>query len=62
MSEIMFLGGLESTPYIDDDPKLSRTYSVGYRVYDELGIAITITSQGGGPGSFTGLYLVREDD
>jgi len=37
---------------------LSRSYKQGYRVYDSAGIACSITSNGGGLGSFTGLYAV----
>ena len=62
MSNLIFLGGLDSTPYTDDKPSLSRTFSTGYRVYSTDGIAQTISSQGGGPGSSSGLYLVRESD
>lgn len=61
MIDLKFIGGIESTLWIVGEQG-SRAYSAGYRVYDELGIAQTITSQGGGPGGYAGLYLVRENE
>lgn len=47
--------------WVDNGKKLSRNFKQGYRVYDSLGIACSITSNGGGLGGCTGLYIIREE-
>ena len=43
--------------------RLSRNFKQGYRVYSSEGIACSITTNGGGLGGCTGLYLIeREND
>lgn len=54
----MFLGGISENLWLDDGKLLSRNYKQGYRVYDVDGIANSITSNGGGLGGCSGLYLV----
>ena len=41
-----------------DNKKLSRNYPQGNRVYSDKGIACNQTSNGGGLGGSTGLYLI----
>ena len=55
---LIFIGGIESNKWIKDGKSLSRNYKQGYRVYDSRGIACALTSNCGGPGFFTVLYLV----
>ena len=57
---MIFVGGIESNMWLDDGKQLSRNYKQGYRVYDSSGIACAITTDGGGLGGCTGLYIVRE--
>lgn len=40
--------------------KLSRNYKQGYRIYGCDGVACSITVNGGGLGSCSGLYLVEK--
>ena len=42
-----------------DNKKLSRNYPQGNRVYSDKGIACSQTSNGGGLGGATGLYLTN---
>ena len=57
-NDLKFIGGIDtSKKWIDNDAELSRNYSQGNRVYDSEGIACSQTAQGGGIGSYTGLYL-----
>ncbi|MGL5767677.1 MAG: hypothetical protein ACRCX8_18745 [Sarcina sp.] len=42
-----------------DGKELSRNYPQGNRIYDEKGISCTVTSQGGGYGSYSGLYKIK---
>lgn len=44
--------------WLKDGKQLSRNYKQGYRVYSSEGIACSITSNGGGFGACTGLYLM----
>lgn len=57
---LIFLGGIDSKLWLDNGKQYSRNYKQGYRVYDSEGIANAITSNGGGLGGSSGLYLVRE--
>lgn len=60
---LIFLGGLESSLWIDNGKKLSRNFRQGYRVYDSRGLANTLPSSSiGGLGGNSGLYLVIEVD
>ena len=45
--------------WLDDGKKLSRNFKQGYRVYSSEGIACSITTNGGGLGGCTGLYLIE---
>ncbi len=59
-NELKFIGGIDTTDkWIDNDKELSRNYKEGYRVYDSEGIATCQKSNGGGIGSYTGLYTVK---
>lgn len=55
--ELKFVGGLGSKDWVGDGKEFSRNYPQGNRVYDSEGIACSQTAQGGGIGSFTGLYV-----
>lgn len=59
-NELVFVGGIESNKWLDDGKSLSRNFKQGYRVYDSNGIACSLTVNGGGFGSHTGLYLVEK--
>ena len=60
---LIFLGGLESSLWLDNGKKLSRNFRQGYRVYDSRGLANTLPSSSiGGLGGNSGLYLVIEVD
>ena len=56
-NELKFIGGIESNKRIEDGKELSRNYKEGYRVYESNGVAACQKSNGGGIGSYTGLYL-----
>ena len=56
---IKFLGALDSRYWIKDSKELSRNFPQGNRVYDSSGIAVTLSSQGGGIGGVSGLYLIQ---
>ena len=53
-----FVGGIGDKDWVGDNKKLSRNYPQGNRVYNSKGIACTQTSNGGGLGGATGLYLI----
>ena len=53
-----FIGGIGDKDWVGDNKKLSRNYPQGNRVYSSEGIACSQTSNGGGLGGPTGLYLV----
>ena len=53
---LQFLGGIGEKDWARDGKKLSRNYPQGQRVYDANGLACSQTAQGGGLGSYTGLY------
>ena len=57
-NELIFVGGIDSNIWLDNGKQLSRNFKQGYRVYSSEGIACSITSNGGGLGACTGLYLV----
>lgn len=60
---LIFLGGLESSLWLDNGKRLSRNFRQGYRVYDSRGLANTLPSSSiGGLGGNSGLYLVIEVD
>ena len=54
-----FVGGIGDKDWVGDNKKLSRNYPQGNRVYSDKGIACSQTSNGGGLGGPTGLYLVN---
>ena len=54
-----FVGGIGDKDWVGDNKKLSRNYPQGNRVYNSKGIACSQTSNGGGLGGTTGLYLVN---
>ena len=56
---MIFIGGIDSNLWLDNGSKLSRNFKQGYRVYSDEGIACSITTNGGGLGGSTGLYLVE---
>ena len=56
-----FVGGIGDKDWAGDNKKLSRNYPQGNRVYNSKGIACTQTSNGGGLGSYTGLYLTKDN-
>ena len=53
-----FVGGIGDKDWVGDNKKLSRNYPQGNRVYNSEGIACSQTSNGGGLGGPTGLYLI----
>lgn len=62
-NELIFVGGIGENMWLDDEKKLSRNFKQGYRVYSSEGTACSITTNGGGLGGCTGLYLIeREND
>lgn len=58
-NDLLFVGGIGVKKWLDDGKDFSRNYPQGNRVYSSLGIACSQTAQGGGLGSYTGLYLVE---
>ena len=53
--------GIQSTKkWLEDGKELSRNFPQGQRVYNPEGISSQLTSQGGGWGAKTGLYLTKE--
>ena len=58
-NELIFIGGIDSNLWLDNGKQLSRNFKQGYRVYDSNGIACSLTTNGGGIGSYTGLYIVE---
>ena len=58
-NNLIFVGGIESNKWLDDGKSLSRNFKQGYRVYDSNGIGCSLTTNGGGIGSYTGLYAVN---
>lgn len=61
-NKLQFVGGIGDKDWVGDNKENSRNYPQGNRVYDTDGIACSQTAQGGGVGSFTGLYLVKDED
>lgn len=58
--ELKFVGGLKDHIWLDNGKFLSRNFKQGYRVYSTKGICATLTSEGGGLGGTSGLYLVKK--
>ena len=58
-NELIFVGGIDSNLWLDNGKQLSRNFKQGYRVYSSEGIACSITTNGGGLGGTSGLYLVE---
>lgn len=58
-NELIFVGGIDSNLWLDNGKQLSRNFKQGYRVYSSEGIACSITTNGGGLGGCTGLYLIE---
>ena len=59
LEDLDFVGGIGDKDWAGDGKKLSRNYPQGNRVYSDKGIACSQTSNGGGLGGSTGLYLVN---
>ena len=59
LEDLDFVGGIGDKDWAGDGKKLSRNYPQGNRVYSDKGIACSQTSNGGGLGGPTGLYLVE---
>ena len=57
--KLWFVGGIGTKDWAGDGKCYSRNFPQGNRVYDSRGIACTQTAQGGGLGSYTGLYCVE---
>lgn len=60
-NDLQFIGGIGEKDWVGDDKQYSRNYPQGNRVYDSEGIACSQTAQGGGIGSYSGLYKVEEN-
>ena len=61
-NELLFIGGIDSNLWLDNGKQLSRNFKQGYRVYSSEGIACSITTNGGGLGGCTGLYLIETEN
>ena len=61
-NELIFIGGIDSNLWLDNGKQLSRNFKQGYRVYSSEGIACSITTNGGGLGGCTGLYLIEMEN
>lgn len=61
-NELIFVGGIDSNLWLDNGKQLSRNFKQGYRVYSSEGIACSITTNGGGLGGCTGLYLIEREN
>lgn len=61
-NELIFVGGIDSNLCLDNGKQLSRNFKQGYRVYSSEGIACSITTNGGGLGGCTGLYLIETEN
>lgn len=59
---LQFVGSIKDKDIVGDNKNLSRNSSIGDRVYDSNGVATTISAQGGGIGSHSGLYTVDDND
>lgn len=57
--ELYFYGGVSDAKWLEDGKNFSRNFKQGYRVYDICGIANALTSNGGGYGGCSGLYLTK---
>ena len=59
--DLVFLCGIDNGRlWLDNGKQHSRNYRQGYRVYDSRGIAAALTTNCGGLGGTSGIYLVRE--
>ena len=61
-NELIFVGGIDSNLWLDNGKQLSRNFKQGYRVYSSEGIDCSITTNGGGLGGCTGLYLIETEN
>lgn len=61
-NELIFVGGIYGNLWLDNGKQLSRNFKQGYRVYNSEGIACSITTNGGGLGGCTGLYLIEREN
>lgn len=62
-NRLLFVGPIDNNLWLDNGKFLSRNFKQGYRIYSADGLATALSSQGvGGPGGYSGLYLVRQDD
>jgi DNA-cytosine methyltransferase len=60
---LIFVGGIKTGDmWFEDGKELGRNFPQGNRIYDSEGIACSQTAQGGGLGSYTGLYKVEENN
>ena len=62
VNDLIFLGGIGDNLWLDNGKALSRNFKQGYRVYDSKGIANSLSSNGGGIGGCSGLFLVRRNN
>ena len=60
-NDLTFIGGIGNKDRIGNNKKCSRNYPQGNRVYGTKGIAVSQTAQGGGIGSYTGLYKINNN-
>jgi hypothetical protein len=61
-NELIFVGGIDSSLWLDNGKQLSRNFKQGYRVYSSEGIACPITTNGEGLGGCIGLYLIEMEN
>ena len=60
-NELQFVGGIGNKDWVGDGKEFSRNYPQGNRIYSSNGIACSQTAQGGGTGSYTGLYTISQN-
>lgn len=60
-NNLKFVGGIGEKDWAGDGKQNSRNYPQGNRVYDSKNIAVSQTAQGGGIGSYTGLYKINNN-
>lgn len=61
-NQLKFICGIGDKDIVGDNKSLSRNYPQGNRVYSSEGIACSQTSNGGGLGGKTGLYLIQSEN
>lgn len=60
-NNLEFVGGIGEKNWAGNGKQNSRNYPQGNRVYDSKNIAVSQTAQGGGIGSYTGLYKINNN-